>query len=115
MNEEKALKKQIKEKSIDLQNKTKDTIEGLNDNQILEILFVKWIVPMLEGLSEIPNSIISSFITKLDKLSNKYLITFSEVEEQIDETEKELSSMIKLLTGNEFDMKGLENLKGILA
>ena len=112
--EEKKLKKSIKEQSASLHMETKKFIEELSDDQVMELLNDKWIVPMTDSLAGLPDSIISDFISKLDKLSRKYDTTFSEVEDQIVETEKELSSMIDQLTGNEFDMQGLTELKNLL-
>lgn len=41
--EEKDLKAKIKKETADLQMKTKETIEGLSDQQVLELLKEKWI------------------------------------------------------------------------
>ena len=78
------------------------------------MLRAKWIDPLVDGLSRLPGSIISDFISSLDKLASKYSTTFAEVEDQIKETEKGLSGMLDLLTGDEFDMQGLEELKKML-
>ena len=43
-----------------------------------------------------------------------YETTFADVENQIEETEKSLSSMIDDLEGSEFDMLGLAELKKLL-
>ena len=93
---------------------TKDTIESLSDEQVYDLLHEKWIEPLVDGLSNLPNSIITDFTYNLEKLASKYNTTFSEVEEQIEETEKELSEMLGLLTGNDFDMLGIEELKKML-
>ena len=89
--EEKNLKKQIKTKSADLHMATKVAIEGLSDEQVYDLLHEKWIVPLADGLSELPDSIIADFTVALEKLASKYSTTISEVEDQIKETEKELS------------------------
>jgi len=112
--EEKGLKKRIKDKAAALHMATKDTIEGLSDDQVYDLLHAKWIVPLVDGLSKLPDSIIADFTSSLEKLAAKYSTTFSEVEDQIEETEKELSGMLDLLTGDEFDMQGLEELKKML-
>ncbi len=112
--EEKKLKKSIKELSASLHMETKRVIEELSDAQVMELLEEKWIVPMMNSLAQLPDSIIGDFISKLDKLSSKYDTTFAEVEDRINETEKELSAMIDQLTGNEFDMQGLAELKKLL-
>ena len=112
--EEKKLKKQIKDKSEALHMNTKKAIEALSDDQVMELLNDKWILPLINGLSGIPESIINDLITRLDRLADKYSTTLSEVEDQIESTEKELSGMLDMLIGNEFDMQGLMELKKLL-
>lgn len=112
--EEKKLKRQIKDKAAALHMETKAAIEGLSDDEVMDLLHEKWITPLVEGLAKLPESIIADFVSKLDKLVAKYSTTFSEVEDQIAETEKELSGMLDMLTGDEFDMKGLAELKKML-
>lgn len=112
--EEKKLKRQIKDKAAALHMATKAAIEGLSDDEVKDLLHEKWIMPLVEGLAKLPESIIADFVSKLDKLVAKYSTTFSEVEDQIAETEKELSGMLDMLTGDEFDMKGLAELKKML-
>ena len=112
--EEKKLKKQLKDQSEALHIETKKTIEALSDEQIYSLLDQKWISPLIDGLGKLPESIISDFIAQIEKLAAKYETTFADVEEQIQDTEKELSDMIDLLTGSEFDMAGLAELKKML-
>ena len=112
--EEKALKSAIKTESALLEKKTKDTIEGLSDEQVIELLKEKWIRPLIENLMQLPDSIVSEFVSKLEALAKKYETTFAEVESQIEETEKSLSAMIDDLDGSEFDMLGLAELKKLL-
>lgn len=112
--EEKKLKKCIKDQSAELHMKTKDFIENISDDKVMTLLNEKWIIPMTESLAQLPESIIAEFVSKLEKLSRKYETTFEEIETQITETEKELSEMIDQLTGNEFDMQGLTELKKLL-
>ena len=112
--EEKKLKKQIKDGSAALHMATKATIEGLSDDEVMLLLHEKWIAPLVYGLCKLPESIIDDFVSKLEKLTDKYSTTFSEVENQIIETEKELSGMLDMLTGDEYDMLGLAELKKML-
>lgn len=112
--EEKKLKKRIKDKAAALHMATKTAIETLSDDQVYDLLHAKWIVPLTHGLSKLPDSIISDFTSSLEKLAAKYSTTFSEVEDQIEETEKEFSGMLDLLIGDEFDMQGLKELKKML-
>ena len=112
--EEKKLKKQLKDQSAELHIETKKTIEGLSDDEVMGLLDQKWISPLVEGLGKLSESIISDFVSLIEKLAAKYETTFADVEDQIQETEKELSGMIDLLTGSEFDMEGLSELKKML-
>ena len=112
--EEKQLKKRIKDKSAALHMATKAAIEDLSDDDVMTLLHQKWILPLVDGLSKLPESIIADFTAKLEKLALKYSTTFAEVEDQIVETERELSQMINSLTGDEYDMQGLNELKKML-
>ena len=112
--EEKRLKKQLKDQSAALHMETKKTIEGLTDEQVYALLEKKWIAPLVDGLFGLPERIINDFVTKLEKLATKYETTFEGVEAQIHDTEAQLSGMIAQLTGSEYDMEGLAELRKML-
>lgn len=112
--EEKTLKSAIKTESALLEEKTKETIEGLSEEQVIELLKEKWIKPLIDNLMQLPDSIVAELVAKLEALAKKYETTFAEVETQIEETEKSLSAMIDDLDGSEFDMLGLAELKKLL-
>lgn len=112
--EEKALKSEIKTESALLEEKTKETIESLSEEQVIELLKEKWIHPLIRNLMQLPDGIVSELVTKLEALVKKYETTFAEVERQIEETEKELSSMMDDLEAGEFDMLGLYEFKKLL-
>ena len=112
--EEKELKAEIKKEVGLLEAKTKETIEGLSDDQAIELLKDKWITPIINNLMKLPDGIVSDLVSKLDSLAKKYETTLNEVESEIDETEKALSSMIDELVGGEFDMLGLKEFQKLL-
>lgn len=114
MTEEKAVKKETKEMTEALHLKTKETIEGLSDEQVLDLLRLKWIAPLCASLRTMPNAIISSLETAVQTLADKYAVTYLELDEQIEKSEKALSDMIDELTGDDYDMKGLEEFKSLL-
>lgn len=111
---EKELKIQIKTDDALLQAKTKETIENLTDEEVFNLLFDKWIKPITEKLNNMPNLVIDNLTNQILALQNKYSSTYFEVENQIKETSKALSDMIDDLAGDEFDMKGLSELKSLL-
>ena len=112
--EEKELKAAIKKDAGLLEGKTKETIESLSDEQVIDLLKNKWITPLIQSLMKLPDSIVNELVSKLEALTKKYETTFAEVETQISETEKTLSAMIDDLEGNEFDMLGLSEFKKML-
>ena len=114
MAEEKSVKKEAKDMADALHLKTKETIEGLSDEQVLDLLRLKWIAPLSAALRAMPDAIITSLENAVQTLVNKYTVTYLELGKQIEESEKALSDMIDELTGNEFDMKGLEQFKSLL-
>lgn len=112
--EEKELKKQVKTEAAKLHLLTKETIEALTDQQVLELLEKKWISPLVTSLNKLPEVVVSDLATKVQALSEKYATTFTEVEAQIHEAEAILSSLIDELTGNDYDMEGLSEFQLLL-
>ena len=93
---------------------TKAAIENLTDEQVREMLYLKWIKPLADGIAVLPDSIVSALTNKINTLTKKYSVTLLDVEVQIDETEKAFADMIDDLEGSEFDMKGLKELQKML-
>lgn len=114
VNEEKSLKKDIKDKTASLQITTKKTIESLSEEDALALLSKKWIEPMVTEISALPLRIVDTLTTKLEALAKKYQTTFEDVEKEIADTEASLTAMIDQLTGSDFDMQGLLELKKLL-
>lgn len=114
VNEEKSLKKEIKETTASLQITTKKTIESLSEEDALALLSKKWIAPMVTEISALPLRIVDTLTAKLEALAKKYQTTFEDVEKEIADTEASLTAMIDQLTGSDFDMQGLLELKKLL-
>jgi type I restriction enzyme M protein len=114
IDEEKELKKKVKSETAKLHLQTKATIEKLTDEQVYELLELKWISPLVTSLNNLPNAVIDELTAKVLSLSEKYATTYSNIAEEIVEAESALSSLIDELDGNEFDMKGLNEFKSLL-
>lgn len=112
--EEKDLKVKIKAKTTALHSLTKETLEGLSDEQVCMLLEKKWLEPLILNLNKLPDTIVDTLVAKIQSLQDKYAATYFEIENQIKETEEKLCSMIDELQGNEFDMKGLSEFKKLL-
>lgn len=114
IDEEKALKKAVKEAQVALHLKTKTTIEGLSDEQVYELLHLKWIEPISQELAAMPSVVISELTNQVQSLADKYAVTYSQVANEIQTTEIDLAKMMGELTGNEFDLQGLAELTSLL-
>lgn len=114
INKEKELKKQVKDLNIELDKKAIDKIENLTEEEQVELLRLKWIAPILIGIEKIPGTVISSLTSKVSKLSKKYKETMVDLSDKIESSEKELCSMLDDLTGDEFDIEGLQEFKKLL-
>lgn len=113
--EEKELKRVIKSQNEEIIVLSKKSIENLLDSEVTEILKLKWVKTLINNLNHLPKEIINNFVKNIEKISNKYETTLVNLEDQIKDVESELSSMIDELTGDEYDMKGLSELKSLLS
>lgn len=114
INKEKDLKKQVKELNIELDKKAIAKIENLTEEEQVELLKLKWIAPILVGIENIPGTVISLLTSKVTKLSKKYEETMVDLSDKIESSEKELCAMLDDLTGDEFDIEGLQEFKKLL-
>lgn len=114
MDEEKQVKKEVKEKVDELHFLTKTTIENLTDDQVRDLLYLKWIEPLSVSLQKIPETIVSGLEDAVQKLAEKYEVTYMDLDRQIKESENTLSAMMDELTGDEYDMKGIAEWKALL-
>jgi type I restriction enzyme M protein len=111
---EKELKKELKIAFAALQHNTKTTIESLTDEQVYELLELKWINPVVASYNSLPTTIINELTTKTQTLADKYSTTYSDVANEINQAENSLAELIGDLDGEEFDMKGLNEFKALL-
>ena len=115
LEKQKSLKSQIKKDAEALEKKTKKTIEGLSKEQVDYLLTKKWIDSLIDNLFKLPVEIVDELIKSVEALQKKYETTYFDIEKEIKETEASLCSMIDDLVGDEYDMKGLSELKSLLS
>lgn len=114
LDEEKALKKELKELIPAIQEKTKEAIEGMDDAQCRSMLAAKWVEPLYAELLSLSEEAIKEFIAKAQALCAKYETTYADVCNQISSAEDELVKMFGQLTGSESDMAGIAELQKLL-
>lgn len=108
--EQSAKKKQIVKDLLALQKKTIETIQGLDMNGINHFLELKWILPITSAIEALPDAIVQTLADSITSLNEKYALTYSDIEQGIAESERNLAELIEQLTGDEFTISGLLNL-----
>lgn len=108
--EQKNKNKQIKEAKQALIDKTVEAIENLSDKEISLFLHRKWIDPIIKGIDETLAEVLSTFENKVLVLGKKYAVSYKQVNEDLEKSQKELSGLIGELTGDEFAILGLNEL-----
>lgn len=111
MTEEKSVKKEAKDMAEALHLKTKETIEGLSGEQVLDLLRLKWIAPLCDSLRAMPAAVVDSLEKAVQALADKYITPYSVLSEQALAARNDLCDMIDELTGNDYDLCGLQELK----
>ncbi|MHC8341233.1 N-6 DNA methylase [Pseudomonas sp. HLT2-19-2] len=112
--QEKALKATAKKQGEELHLLSKTAIESLSDAQVHHLLECKWITPLQEALLRLPAQQMDALSNKLQALVEKYRVTYADNAHAIRQSERELAGMLDKLGGNEFDLKGLAELKTLL-
>ena len=108
--EKKAKNAQIKKDLLALEEKTIKTIEELDMRGINQFLELKWIMPITSAIEALPDAIIQTLADAITSLSEKYAVTYNDIESGIVESEQNLAALIDQLTGDEFAISGLSNL-----
>lgn len=112
--EERALKRKVKEARAALDERAKEAVEGLDDDQARLLLGAKWVDPLVAHIASMPDAIVGSLIDALVALQGKYATTYADIDAQIQSAESELVGMLGLLTGDKFDMAGIRELANLL-
>ena len=111
---EKKVKKAIKDSEVALHNNTKAKIESLTSEEAYSLLNCKWIEPIVNAILLLPESSVSALINSIMTLTKKYSVSLVDLDDEISLVSKELVAMIDELEGDDFDMKGLNELQKML-
>lgn len=109
-NEQSAKKKQVAKDKDALEAKTIKTIEGLDMKGIQMFLELKWILPIISAIDSLPDEVIQTLADDISGLNEKYAITYNDIEQRIEKSERNLATLIGQLTGDELAIRGLANL-----
>lgn len=102
--------KQIKSDKQTLIDKTKATIESLTDEEVAMFLHKKWIDPVCKGIDDILVYVLSALENKVQSLSEKYTVSYKQLNEELEIAQGELGELVGQLTGDEYAIRGLKAL-----
>lgn len=105
-----SLKGRLKERKARLEDLTAEAIASLSDEEIKELLYKKWVLPLCEEIGVSLSVVISRLEKEVKALEEKYDSPLCELDAELSASQKGLSRMISDLQGNESDMKGLAGL-----
>ena len=106
-----SLKKQIKEIKTELDNKAREAIVSLSDDEVKMLLKEKWITPAMQSIYSIPAAIETDLNREIQGIIAKYQNPITELNTEIAKTENELSALLGDLNGDDFDSTALCELK----
>lgn len=110
----KVTKKSCTECEVALYGKTEKAYSKLTEEQIVDLLEIKWIKHLSENLEKQCDDVIGSLIERLEGLKKKYSITYEGLQNEISQTKQTLNTLMDELTASVFDKKGLEEFQKIL-
>lgn len=108
------VKSQQKKAVEELDVKTHETIENLTDEQVVEVLSMKWIAALMLQLALLPSLALRELADQVQRLQEKYATPLTELDTQIATTERSLLASLDQLTGSDTDMQAVTTLKQLL-
>lgn len=107
---EKALRKQVKTIETGLEDKAKEKIEALSEEEIHNLLEKKWISPIISAIDKVGEEVLTQFVASFVELEKKYANPLDELSESIEETSGALKTSLDELVGNDADMVAIKML-----
>ena len=108
---EKACRKRIKELDLEMKQKAEDKIHALSDEEVFNLLVMKWIDPIILNINKAAESVITGFAADIVALKEKYANPLSELSSDLENTEKQFHDMLSDLVGSTKDMDAIKMLK----
>lgn len=108
------IKKEIKTQEEKIHAKTKTTIERLSPEEATKMLSNKWVTPISNETEKLTKQVVQTLVDEIQKIKEKYQVTFDDIEKDIAQTEQELSQMLGQLNAPTTDQTGIDELIKIL-
>ena len=114
LQEEREKKKELKACEQTLEQQTIETIQQITDKRAIELLRIKWIDPLITSLERMPSEVLSTLITEVQRLADKYATTYQDISTRIATAESQLHDLLGELEGSDVDIKGLSAFRNTL-
>jgi type I restriction enzyme M protein len=108
--EQKKLIKDVKAAKIELAKLTEEKINNLTDEEVEDFLDRKWVIPVCIGIENVMRDTLAALERKLVALAAKYEVSYNEINTSLTEAEDGLAKLVSQLTGDEWALKGLNEL-----
>lgn len=110
----KTQKAKIKVQKFAIEEKTKELITNLTEEDAKELLRRKWILPIIEGILQLGARIKDEVLATVTTLDEKYAQPLQMIAAEQSAAEKALSEKLSGMTGSADDLKGLKEFAAIL-
>ena len=102
--------KKIREEKQTLENKTIEALKNLSDAEVSQFLHLKWIDPVYDGVCGTLNDVLSALERAVLRMSEKYSLSYKQINEEVALAQKDLAALVSQLTGDVFTINGLTEL-----
>jgi type I restriction enzyme M protein len=106
--------KEIKELELRLQEESVKVLENLTEEEIYELLEIKWLSPIEKDLKDLMAGVFQDFENDLKTTIDKYGRSLAAIEKEEDAINQELKSQLLDLTGSDSDLAGIAEFIKIL-
>ena len=103
----KELKKMLKEQRALLLEETVEAVRSIDRERAVEVLRGMWVEPLRNEFTAAVDAVIEGFAKEVERRAHRYDVTLADVEEQIEESSRELCGLLGQLRGSDSDMEGV--------
>lgn len=109
-NDEKKLRSELKTMNEKLERKVEEKAQSLTDDEVHDMLVLKWIKPVTDGIESVANGVLASFVDDMNNLYKKYQYPLVGLTKKEQDATKAVKNSMSHLTGNAIDMQALKML-----
>lgn len=107
------VKKKLKHIENDIVLATKDAIENASYEDLSNVMYIKWVLPIVDGIKAIPRQDVDDLISSVKHLSEKYAYPISDISNSIRDAEEELLALLDQISDDSSDPETIRLLKRV--